>query len=208
MECPPLTPCRIAEYLAGLTLVGSSDYCQDSEVSPVRFRALLIALTLCIAAPWAAAQSTTVFVVRHAEKTAEPADDPELSSAGHARAEALAGALADAGIDAIISTQYRRTRDTVAPLARRIGKPVEVIEWQRGDVATQAESLAHRIGRQHAGQQVLVAGHSNTVPAIVAALSGHSIRPISEQTYGQLFIVQLDGHSPGRLIRARFGTAP
>jgi hypothetical protein len=53
-----------------------------------------------------------VLLVRHAEKAAEPADDPPLTAAGAERAQALATALQDAGVTAIITTPLRRTRET------------------------------------------------------------------------------------------------
>ena len=81
---------------------------------------LLAALVACYATP--ALAQATVFVVRHAERADDGAakleDDPDLSAAGRARAEALAAALEDAGITAIFATQYKRTHQTAAPLAK------------------------------------------------------------------------------------------
>ena len=76
-------------------------------------RRLLLVLFLALplfALPLAA--QPTVIVVRHAE--ALTGDDPGLSEAGTARANALAKSLKDAGITAIYVTQYARTRDTAS----------------------------------------------------------------------------------------------
>jgi len=62
--------------------------------------ALLLVCGLLVST--AAAQST-IFIVRHAEKTG--GDDPELSEAGRARAESLATVLKDAGITAIYNSE-------------------------------------------------------------------------------------------------------
>ena len=62
-----------------------------------------------------------VLLVRHAEKAAEPTDDPPLTAAGAERAQALATALHDAGVTAIITTQLRRTPATALPLATARG---------------------------------------------------------------------------------------
>jgi phosphohistidine phosphatase SixA len=88
-------------------------------------RALL--LTALLAAPASLAGqspvttgSTTVIIVRHAEKATDDARDPSLSPAGQHRAQALASALGDAGVTALYATQYKRTRATAEPLAQRL----------------------------------------------------------------------------------------
>src|SRR5947209_6360731 len=81
-----------------------------------RLRGMAIASFL-LAALVAAPTQTTVILVRHAEKAAEPKEDPVLSDAGMTRAKALALALRDAGVQAILTTSKQRTRSTVQPLA-------------------------------------------------------------------------------------------
>ena len=76
----------------------------------------------------ARAQST-IFVVRHAEK-ADATKDPDLSEAGRARAEGLAKALRDANIAAIYATEFKRTQQTAAPLAKALGITVTVLPAQ------------------------------------------------------------------------------
>ena len=83
-------------------------------------RAVVAALGLSVALTCSAAARTgsqLVVVVRHAEKAETPTDDVALSERGRARAEALASALGDAGVDTIITTERRRSRETAAPLA-------------------------------------------------------------------------------------------
>src|SRR5262245_18994088 len=61
-----------------------------------------------------------VFVVRHAERAdagMQAQTDPPLSAAGEARAQKLAAMLADAGVENIFATQFKRTQDTAKPLA-------------------------------------------------------------------------------------------
>src|ERR1700694_910208 len=66
-------------------------------------------------------------LVRHADKAAEPADDPPLTAAGAKRAQDLAAALRTAGVTAIITTQLRRTRETAQPLATALGLVAQVV---------------------------------------------------------------------------------
>src|SRR5205823_9140645 len=81
------------------------------------FIALLLLSGLFISS--AAAQST-IFIVRHAEKAASGGDNPDLSEAGRARAETLASMLKDAGVSAIYVTEFKRTQQTAAPLAKML----------------------------------------------------------------------------------------
>ena len=146
-----------------------------------------------------------VLLVRHAEKAAEPADDPPLTAAGAARAQALAAALQDAGVTAIITTQLRRTRETAQPLATVRGLTPEVVPVRRGEGEAHAAAVAAAV-RRHAGGVVLVAGHSNTVPAIIAALGGPRLPDICESVYANLFVL-VPGAGEVRLVRSRYGAA-
>jgi broad specificity phosphatase PhoE len=152
-------------------------------------RAILIpALLLVLAAPFALAADapTTILVVRHAEKTA-PKGDPPLSEAGAARAAELARTVGQLEVGALFATQYRRTQDTLAPLAAHAGLEVTVARVE--SVEESARELARRILAEHRGQVVVVAGHSNTVPAIVAALGGDPPAAIADDRYDDLFVV-------------------
>ena len=73
----------------------------------------------------AAAAQSTIFIVRHAEKAESGGTDPDLSEPGKARAESLANILKDAGITAIYTTEFKRTQETAAPLAKILGIAVD-----------------------------------------------------------------------------------
>src|SRR5690242_13430172 len=73
------------------------------------------------------AKQTTVILVRHAEKAAEPANDPPLTSEGEARARDLWLAVKEAGVTAVITTQFARTRATAQPTASALSITPEVV---------------------------------------------------------------------------------
>ncbi len=150
----------------------------------------MFALTMCAMMVPMVAQAQMVIVVRHAERadggaSMAPASDPELSEVGKARAQKLAAMLGDAGIVAIYTTQYRRTKDTATPLGDKIGVTSEVVP--SGDMA----GLVAKI-KSHKSGAVLVVGHSNTVPAIVKALGG-SVVTMADDEYDSLFFVAANG---------------
>ena len=154
--------------------------------------------------PEVAARDTLVIVVRHAEKSTDDPEDPSLSEIGKQRAQALAAVLADSSVDAIYTTQLRRTRETAAPLAESLNLEVQVRPIDGGNSATYADDLAAHIRATHEGQTVLVVGHSNTVPAIVKALSGVEVPAIDETEFTRLYVVARDRAGAARVVASRY----
>ena len=97
------------------------------------------------------AQPSLVILVRHAERAAEPADDPGLSEAGRSRATALLRSLEGSDISAIISSHYRRTRETAAPLATQHGIDVQIMAPGPAGIAAHVAEVAAAV-RQQQGQ--------------------------------------------------------
>lgn len=145
-----------------------------------------------------------MILVRHAEKASAPREDPGLSAAGQARAQALAQVLADRGIAAVLTSPLRRTRETAAPVAEAAGVQPRAIGFEGGTAAHVAAVVA-AVREQPAGA-VLVVGHSNTVPAILAALGGPTLADFCETSHShllQLYLASDDGRA--RLLRAHYG---
>jgi phosphohistidine phosphatase SixA len=148
-----------------------------------------------------AAAQATIFLVRHAERAdagspsgAAMANDPELSDAGRARAASLAAILADAQVTAIYTTEYKRTRQTAEPLAA--ARKLAVTTIKANEPTRLLESLKGATGN------VLVVGHSNTVPDILLGLGIRTPVTIKEDEYDNLFILTM-GPEP-KLVRLRF----
>lgn len=144
-------------------------------------------LTSALAQP-AAAMPDLVVLVRHAERATEPAGDPALMPAGEQRAQALAQALAGTKVNAILTTQWRRTQDTAAPLAKALGLRVQVVEARRGESGDHVQAVADAVRAQTG--TVLVVGHSNTVPAILAALGGPQLPELCETSFHHVFLLR------------------
>lgn len=151
----------------------------------------------------AAAQPDLVVLVRHAERAAEPADDPGLTPAGEQRAQALVQALAGMRVNAIITTQWRRTRDTAAPLAQALGLQPQEVATQRGGPAVNVQAVAAAVRAQQG--VVLVVGHSNTVTAVLAALGGPALAPLCETSFHHAFVLQPG--PPARWAQLNYGAA-
>jgi phosphohistidine phosphatase SixA len=163
-------------------------------------RLVSVILLLLIGATGAAAQST-IFLVRHAERADGGAqkgmmggDDPDLSAAGRARAQSLARMLKDAGITAIYTTEYKRTKQTAEPLAKVLG--IEPTAIPSKDATSLGQKLKTVTGN------VLVVGHSNSVPGIIKDLGVGDSIAIADDEYDNLFVV-VRGSTP-TLVRLRY----
>jgi 2,3-bisphosphoglycerate-dependent phosphoglycerate mutase len=145
---------------------------------------------------------TTVILVRHAEKNIEPENpDPDLSPAGQARALELTRVFGDSGIQATYATQYKRTQQTVAPLAGKLHVPIIAID------AKQSQEVVRRILSDNRGQTVFVAGHNNTVPEIVNLLSGENLPLIPESEFDNLYIVTVYRFGKAKVVKLKYGAA-
>jgi broad specificity phosphatase PhoE len=165
----------------------------------------ILRLLLCAALiiPATIRAQTTVILVRHAEKAATPANDPTLTSQGEARARALWTAVEHARVDAIITTNLTRTRATAVPTANALGITPEVVP---AGTANHVANVVAAIRRQ-VGHTVLVVGHANTVPEIIAALGGPKLPEICDATYDNLFVVTLRDNAKPSLVQAHYGAA-
>jgi broad specificity phosphatase PhoE len=143
---------------------------------------------------------TTVIAVRHAEKKIEPNNpDPDLTADGETRAKEIARMLGGAGINAIYATQYKRTQETVKPLSDQTGVTPTILQ------ANQTDELAKQILTAHRGQTIFVAGHNNTVPALVSTLSGDPYPVIPESEYDNLYIITIYRFGKAKVVKLKYG---
>jgi broad specificity phosphatase PhoE len=150
----------------------------------------------------AGAGQGVVILVRQAERadagmaSAKMAGaDPELSDAGKARAGALAALLKDARITSIFTTEYKRTRQTAQPLAAALN--ISPIVVNSNEAAILMDKLKAAAGN------VLVVGHSNTVPDLIKGLGIAEPIAIADDQFDTVFVV-IRGPQP-RLLRLHFG---
>jgi broad specificity phosphatase PhoE len=141
---------------------------------------------------------TTVILVRHAEKSTTPKDDPLLTDAGKTRAEHLAEILSSAGVQAIYTSQFERTKLTAEPLAKKIAINASVID------AAKSNEFAKAIRAKNAGQTVLVVGHGNTLPEIIHALGGPEIPELDDNEFDSLFVLSVPQSGDSKLLKLKF----
>ena len=171
-----------------------------------RIQVVIVYTALAVALAWflESQATTTVIFVRHAEKAAQPADDPGLSEAGQRRVAELTRQLVDAdviaGIDAVYSTPFRRTEETVRPIAEALDLPINSYD------ANDTEAIMEHIVKVHKGKIILVVGHSNTVPALIGNMGASKRVPeIAEDEYDNIYIVSIPWFGKTKTIRLRYG---
>jgi len=143
-------------------------------------RTVLLALA-CLGALPVAAKEPTVYVTRHHDTPAGQSD-PDLLPAGRTRAAHLAQALNGKSIKRIFVSDFKRTRQTAAPLADAEHIPVETYD--------PADTPAIVARARAAKRTVLIVGHSNTVPDIVEQLGGDRPEALRHEDFGDLWAIR------------------
>lgn len=153
---------------------------------------LLLVLGFITLSSAVAQESLTTFIlVRHAEKGTNDPRNPDLSEVGKARAEKLKTVLAATEIAAIYSTPYKRTEQTVAPIAEQLGLNVQGYSPSNMDLVVD-------VLKAHKGKTVLVSGHSNTTPVVANYLLGaEKFEWLKEDEYDKIFIVTISDIGKG-----------
>jgi phosphohistidine phosphatase SixA len=144
------------------------------------------------------ASTATFVVLRHAEKATDDPRDPTLTEAGQRRAQMIAELLSERELNAVYSSDYRRTRETAAVSAEQFGLATILY-----DPSEAAGAFADRLQSAHHSGVVLIVGHSNTVPELVAALCRCEVDAIDESEYGDWFEVSTKG-GVRRLMQQRY----
>ena len=153
---------------------------------------------------------TTVFLVRHAEKEDEPKQDPPLKKEGVARSQELARILSVAGIKAIYTSQFIRTKQTAEPLTAKIGVTATVLTIKPNPSNLRLiaeESTAELVNKilQRPGESALVIGHSNWIPDVIKMLGGDVVPTIDEKKFDDLFIVTVYGRGKAKVVQLKYG---
>lgn len=156
---------------------------------------LLFAFTILVFAQ----DETTFILVRHAEKASDGTRNPPLNEEGKVRSANLAEMLSNQEIVALYSTPFKRTQETLQPIA-----DMKDLEVQSYDPYAKGEWLAS-LAEKHPGGTVVISGHSNTIPSLANALLGNeSFSQFDESDYSNLIIIVAEEVGKGKLVRLKF----
>lgn len=163
-------------------------------------RSLLVSVLLATMVYPAVAQkeATTFILLRHAERAEDGTKDPDISAVGKDRAQRLVNLLAQTKVDAIYSTSYKRTTNTVTPLAQSKQLAVESYDPMN-------KQLVDELLAKHKGGTIVVCGHSNTIPSAINQLVGkEEYKNFDETDFGNLVIVTLAEKANAKVTWLRY----
>ena len=139
-------------------------------------RRIIMLILLCCSS-LAQAMPTDIFLLRHSEKLS--GKDPQLSPQGQQRSLKVAKLLAPYQPTLLLSTDYQRTQQTIAPLAQQL--KLKVTSYDPRKLTELADWIQRQTG------VVVIVGHSNTTPQLTQLLSGLSVAPMAEHQYGTIY---------------------
>jgi phosphohistidine phosphatase SixA len=151
----------------------------------------------------------TAYLVRHADAVGRHswAKDDELrplSEKGTRQADALVDVLGDNPITRVLTSPAVRCRQTVEPLAERLGVSVEDVgELREGMPLDRARALLDAL----AGEDVVLCSHGDLIPDLVNQLIGEGMeaRGGRDCKKGSTWVLEARN---GRFRRARYLPAP
>ena len=140
--------------------------------------------------------TTTYYFIRHGEKV-DNSKNPDLSRSGFERAAVWSELFSEIKLNAIYSTDYKRTLQTIEPTANT--QHIDVTKYDPKTVNIET------FKKENLGKKVLIVGHSNTIPNFVNAMINQSIySEIDDSTFGNLYIVTIiDDNISHQLLKLR-----
>jgi phosphohistidine phosphatase SixA len=141
-----------------------------------------------------------LYLVRHAEKE-KTGDDPSLTAVGKTRAERLATIFKNAYLSRVITSNKKRTRETVDPIRKMLDPAIETMP---ADVVPMV--LPAELYQEDRGRKLLVSHHSNSIPMWFDFVSGSTakIPTIKDDDFGRFFIISTRQKGAAEIMDLRY----
>lgn len=148
------------------------------------FLLVLFAMLLLPGAVSAQAREKIILLVRHAEKV-DSSQDPDLSPEGKLRAERLVKKIGKFRPGAFYSTNYKRTRDTLVPLASKRKREIQIYD------ARKPQELIDQIMKSET-KRFVISGHSNTIPGLANLVSKKELfKNLDDSEYSVIWLLKI-----------------
>jgi len=155
------------------------------------------------------AQTGTLYLFRHTtagdrSRWKGRDEDRSLTKKGWREADAVAGSLADAGIERIVSSPYERCVQSVKPLAKLIKARIETspVLAEEPDI-----DAAYALVDSLIGTDTVISSHGDVIPALINRMmwAGLSLESRFYCSKGSIWVVEVDG---GKFTTARYMPPP
>ena len=128
-------------------------------------------------------KTTQYYFIRHAEK-ADSSKNPDLSEKGLERAKEWQMLFSELSFDAIYSTDFNRTIQTIKPISVKQNTNFSLYNPKTIDIEA--------FKKETFGKTILIVGHSNTIPNMVnQIIKENKYSDIEENQFGNLYIVTI-----------------
>jgi broad specificity phosphatase PhoE len=152
----------------------------------------------------AATESTTIVLVRHAEKLNNESKDPGISAEGSRRADALAKYFTDKKVSTVIVSDTRRAEETGDLTAKDHGLKLTIVPIADGG-EEHVKGVIAAIRDVPRGSTALVVGHSNTLAPVIEALGGPHVKPLCEKQFATMYVLEVFDGGKARLKTTSYG---
>ncbi|MHB8245881.1 MAG: SixA phosphatase family protein [Acidimicrobiales bacterium] len=124
-----------------------------------------------------------LFLIRHgkaADRQGYPGPDSErpLTSKGEQQSALLVDEIASSGTapERLLSSPALRCRQTIAPLAERLGLPVEVVEWlDEGSDPAGVLDRVHHLGDGQGARFIAACSHGDVIWGVLESLAHQGV---------------------------------
>jgi 8-oxo-dGTP diphosphatase len=135
-------------------------------------------------------------LIRHAEAGRSPDEVRPLDDTGRRQAERIADLLADAGVGRVLSSRYTRCRQTIEPLAARLGVAVE----EHDDLCEEADvDAAWALLESLADEHVVVCSHGNIISPLLDRVLRRGAEVVADEwscRKGSVWRLDAEGERP------------
>ena len=140
-------------------------------------------------------EMTTYYLIRHAEKdrTNKANRNPNLNEKGQERVKIWTNYFENIDLDAVYSTQFKRTMQTAKTIAGN-----KSLEIQNYDPLKMYDAVFQKETKE---KKVLIVGHSNTTPSFVNKILGEKkYKNMNDRDNSPLYIVTIKGDEKTSII--------
>jgi len=148
-----------------------------------------------------------VFLLRHAERLPDPADD--LAPEGVERAKLLARMLADSGVHIAFCSDRIRTQHTIEPLRKLPGANIKRVDVaiDPNHIADYVQKIVAKVKALKENAIAIIVSHDAAIRPIVDGLTGRTVADVTGQQFDKLFVMSIPRTGAGNVSLMKYGKA-
>ena len=148
-----------------------------------------------------------VFLLRHAERLPDPAED--LAPDGVERAKLLARMLAESRIHIAFCSNKIRTQRTIEPLRNLPGANVRRVDVaiDPNHIPDYVQKIVAKVKALKENAIAIIVSHDAAIRPIVQGLTGRTVDDVTSSQFDKLFVLSVPKTGTGNVSLIRYGKA-